>query len=102
MTAPEPPTTLLGTSRPSPELVRPPDLARDAAEAMLAEAQHEAQDVPEQPGPHQPVGSLFLPVERATDEFQQTFGRRPSQLRACIALMRGLELLDAALISRTE
>jgi hypothetical protein len=29
-------------------------------------------------GPHRPVGRLFLPVERATDEFEQLFGRRPS------------------------
>jgi hypothetical protein len=194
MAAPEHPTTLLGISRPSPDFVRTPELARDAAQTVLEEARHEAQEAPQQRGPHQPVGSLFLPVERATDEFQQLFGRRPSiyevaagvasrpdlvepvhpaalrwprptapgladswfltesvgdrprleleraaiagallecledweeqvmrsrvephmtqleithalafsQLRACIALMRGLERLDAALIARTE
>jgi len=78
MTAPDHPITLLGLSRPSPDFVRTPDLARDAAQTVLEEARREAQDAPEQRGPHQPVGSLFLPVERATDEFQQTFGRRPS------------------------
>ncbi len=78
MTASERRTTMLGMSRPSPELVRTPDLAREAAQTLLEEARHEAQDVPEQGGPHQPAGNLFLPIERATDEFQQTFGRRPS------------------------
>ena len=78
MTAPDHPITLLGISRPSPDLVRTPDLARDAAQTVLEEARREAQDAPEQRGPHQPVGSLFLPVERATQEFQQLFGRRPS------------------------
>ena len=66
MAAPEHPTTLLGISRPSPDFVRTPDLARDAAQTVLEEARHEAQEAPQPRGPHQPVGSLFLPVERAT------------------------------------
>jgi hypothetical protein len=78
MTPPEHPTTLLGIARPTSDLVRTPDLARAAAETVLDEARHEAQAASERRGPHQPVGSLFLPVERATDEFQQLFGRRPS------------------------
>jgi len=72
------PTTLLGLSRPSPDVVRTPDLARDAAEILLDEARRVAQSAPEPRGPLQPLGNLFLPVERATDEFQQLFGRRPS------------------------
>jgi hypothetical protein len=84
--------TLLGMSRPSPEVVRTPDLTRDAAESMLAEARHDAQDAPEERGPLHPVGSLFLPVERATDEFQQIFGRRPSiyEVAAGVASRRDL------------
>ncbi|HEY3670279.1 MAG TPA: hypothetical protein VGN51_05045 [Acidimicrobiia bacterium] len=81
MTAPDhptTPTTLLGISHPSPDLVRTPDLARIAAETVLDEARHDAQEASEPRGPHQPIGNLFLPVERATDEFQQLFGRRPS------------------------
>ncbi len=78
MNTPDHPATLLGISRPSPDLVRTPDLARAAAEAVLNGARHQAQAAPEPRGPHQPLGNLFLPVERATDEFQQLFGRRPS------------------------
>jgi hypothetical protein len=78
MTAPQHPTSLLGFSRPTREIVRTPDLARDAAQTILDEARHEAQETPERRGPYQPLGNLFLPVERATDEFQQLFGRRPS------------------------
>jgi hypothetical protein len=78
MTAPNRPTTLLGISHPSPDVVRTPDLARVAAEAVLDAARHLAQAAPEPRGPHQPMGNLFLPVERATDEFEQLFGRRPS------------------------
>ena len=78
MSASKHPTTLLGMSRPSREVVRRPDLAREAAQTMLEEARHDAQDTPAHPGPHHPTGLLFLPVERATDEFQQAFGRRPS------------------------
>jgi hypothetical protein len=94
MTAPEQPNTLLGMSRPNPELVRQPDLARDAAETMLAEARHEAQDAPEQPGPYQPPGNLFLPVERATDEFQQTFGRRPSIYEVAAGVASRADLVE--------
>jgi hypothetical protein len=78
MTAPGHPTTLFGISRPSPDVVRSPGLAREAAQTMLNESRNQAQAAPERRGPHLPVGSLFLPVERATDEFQQLFGRRPS------------------------
>jgi hypothetical protein len=78
MTPAESVNILLAMSRPNPEVVRTPDLARDAAESMLAEARHDAQGEPEAHGPHHPLGNLFLPVERATDEFEQTFGRRPS------------------------
>jgi hypothetical protein len=78
MTPPENADNLLAMSRPNPGVVRTPDLTRDAAESMLAEARHDAQDAPEERGPHHPMGGLFLPVERATDEFQQLFGRRPS------------------------
>jgi hypothetical protein len=92
MNPPENANTLLGMSRPSPGVVRTPNLARDAAESMLAEARHDAQDTPEARGPHHPVGSLFLPVERATDEFQQIFGRRPSiyEVAAGVASRRDL------------
>jgi hypothetical protein len=92
MTAPGQPNSLLGMSRPNRELVRTPDLARDAAETMLTEARAEAQDTPDAGGPHHPVGNLFLPVERATDEFQQTFGRRPSiyEVAAGVASRRDL------------
>ena len=78
MTAPDHPTTLLGISRPSPDLVRTPELARARAEAVIDGACRLAQAAPEPRGPHQPMGNLFLPVERATDEFEQLFGRRPS------------------------
>ncbi len=78
MTAPGHPTTLLGVSRPSPDVVRSPGLAREAAQTVLNESRNQAQEGPERRGPHRPVGSLFLPVERATDEFEQLFGRRPS------------------------
>ena len=99
MSPPENANTLLGMSRPSPTVVRTPDLARDAAESMLAEARHDAQDTPEARGPHHPVGNLFLPVERATDEFQQIFGRRPSifEVAAGVASRRDLvEPVDPA------
>jgi hypothetical protein len=92
MNPPENANPLLGMSRPNPGVVRNPDLTRDAAESMLAEARHDAQDTPEARGPHHPVGSLFLPVERATDEFQQIFGRRPSiyEVAAGVASRRDL------------
>jgi hypothetical protein len=92
MNPPENANPLLGMSRPNPGVVRTPDLARDAAESMLAEARHDAQDTPEARGPHHPIGSLFLPVERATDEFQQIFGRRPSiyEVAAGVASRRDL------------
>jgi DNA-directed RNA polymerase specialized sigma subunit len=78
MNAPANTNALLGISRPTPEFVHAPDLTRDAAASMLAEAQRDAQDVPVDRGPHRPQGNLFLPVERATDELQQAFGRPPS------------------------
>jgi hypothetical protein len=78
MTAPDHPTTLLGISRPSPDVVRSPGLARESAQTLLNESRNQAQETPERGGPHRPVGGLFLPVERSTDEFQQLFGRRPS------------------------
>ncbi|HEY3669401.1 MAG TPA: hypothetical protein VGN51_00565 [Acidimicrobiia bacterium] len=94
MTAPQHPSALLGISWPSPGLVRRPELAREAAQALLIDAQHDAQDAPEQTGPHHPVGTLFLPVERATDEFQQTFGRRPSIYEVAAGVASRPDLVD--------
>lgn len=78
MDPPKNANVLLGMARPTPALVEAPDLTRDAAESMLAEARRDAQDVAVDAGPHRPQGNLFLPVERATDELQQAFGRSPS------------------------
>jgi hypothetical protein len=94
MTAPDHTHTLLGISRPSPDLVRTPSLARDTAEIVLDEARHAAQETSEQRGPHQPLGNLFLPVERATDEFQQLFGRRPSVYEVAAGVASRPHLVD--------
>jgi hypothetical protein len=94
MTTPEQRTDLLGMARPTPALVARPDLARDAAQTLLSDARHDAQDTPEHSGPHHPVGNIFLPVERATDEFQQTFGRRPSIYEVAAGVACRPDLVD--------
>lgn len=94
MTTPEHPATLLGIARPSRDLVRTPNLAQDAAEAVLDEARQDAQEGAERNGPHRPVGNLFLPVERAIDEFQQLFGRRPSIYEVAAGVASRPDLLE--------
>jgi DNA-directed RNA polymerase specialized sigma subunit len=61
---------------------------------MLAEAQHAAQQVVDDPGPHRPTGGLFLPIERATDEFQQVFGRQPSIYEVAAGVASRPDLVD--------
>lgn len=85
---------LLGVATPNPDLVRVPDLTHEATELMLAEARHDAQDVVLERGPHQPFGNLFLPVERATEEFEQTFGRRPSIYEIAAGVASRPDLVD--------
>jgi hypothetical protein len=94
MTALGPATTLLAMSRPSPRLVGRPDLARNDAETMLDDARHEAQEAPAPPGPHHVSGNLFLPVERATDEFEQLFGWRPSIFEVAVAVASRADLVE--------
>ncbi|MGZ6965907.1 MAG: hypothetical protein ACXVKA_17005 [Acidimicrobiia bacterium] len=94
MNAPDHATTLLDISRPSPDVVRSPGLAREAAQTVLNESRNQAQEAPERRGPHRPVGSLFLPVERATDEFQQRFGRRPSMYEVAAGVASRPDLVE--------
>jgi hypothetical protein len=60
----------------------------------LTDAQHDAQDAPERSNPRHLVGNVFLPVERATDEFQQTFGRRPSIYEVAAGVACRPDLVD--------
>jgi hypothetical protein len=92
MAEPDHPTRLVDIAHPRPDVVRNPDAAREAAQAVLDASRTRAQAVPERGSAYRPFGSLFLPVERATDEFQQLYGRRPSiyEIAAGVASRRDL------------